>query len=119
MEKRIIKYSLHFKALPPQPVRIAPGGWSGAPEKMEDGSEPQPWHCLPFVEGPTYGLELVYQYESACRVVNDNGMLRFEWDYAREPGGTLTGAEFLAFAPMKASKYYLFSTGLDLQPPPR
>src|SRR5438046_1841934 len=33
-----------------QPVRIKTPGWAGNPDKMEDGSPGQPWHCLPFVE---------------------------------------------------------------------
>ena len=48
------KYSLYGKALPPRPIRVKNPGWGGEPQKMVDGSEPQPWHCLPFVEGSTW-----------------------------------------------------------------
>src|SRR5205823_904403 len=65
-----------------------------------------------------YGLELVYPYETECQVVNYDGTIRFEFDYAKEPGGGLTGGEFMLFAPKRTSKYYLFNTRLDLQPPP-
>jgi len=94
------------------------GDWAGPPQKMVDGSEPQPWHCLPFTEGSTYGLELVYPYETECQVVGENGTIHFNWDFAREPGQALGGGEFVAFAPREASKYYFFNTGLDIQPPP-
>src|SRR5947207_12525839 len=118
MQNLNIKYATYVNAPPPRPIRIEVGGWSGPAEKMVDGSEPQPWHCLPFVEGSTYGLELVYPYEAECHVVGANGTIRFEWDFAKEPGGVLTGGEFRAFAPVDASKYYVFSTRLDLVPPP-
>ena len=113
-----IKYSTYASALPPRPIRISVGGWSGSLAKMEDESDPQPWHCLPYVEGATHGLELVYPYENECHVVNENGSVRFEWDYAKEPGGEVTGAEFLLFAPAHMSKFYLFNTRLDLEAPP-
>jgi tetratricopeptide (TPR) repeat protein len=118
MEKLTVKYSLHANAHAPQPIRIKTPGWGGTSEKMQDGSDGQPWHCLPFVEASTYGLELIYQFETECHVVHDNGTLRFEWDFAREPGGVATGGEFIAFAPRRASRYYLFNTRLDVQAPP-
>ena len=113
-----IKYRTIENALPPRPIRLDVGGWSGPAEKMVDGSNPQPWHCQPFIDGATYGLELVYPHETECRIVNDDGVVRIDWDFAREPGGGLTGFEFLLFSPVKASKYYLFNTRLDLQAPP-
>ena len=94
------------------------GGWGGAPDPMADGSHPQPWHCLPFVDASTYGLELVYPYETECRVVNENGAVRFDWDPAREPGGILSGGEFMFFNAKGAPEYYLFNTRLDVQAPP-
>ena len=118
MDKFKIKYCAYDKSVPPQPIRMTAGGWGGLPQKMEDGSEPQPWHCLPFVEASTQGLELLYPYETECRVVNDGGAIRFEWDFAREPGSQLTGGEFVTFFPKEASRYYLFNTSLDIQAPP-
>ena len=118
MENLLIKYHQYAAALPPRPIRITSGGWAGPPVKMEDGSDPQPWHCLPFVEASTYGLELIYPYENECHVVNDDGAIRFDWDYATEPSGGVTGAEFVLFSPVRASKYYLFNTRLDIQTPP-
>jgi tetratricopeptide (TPR) repeat protein len=118
MADLVIKYSATGKVIAPQPIRLKIGDWAGPPEKMVDGSEPQPWHCLPFLEGSTYGLELVYQYETECQVVGADGTIRFDWDFAREPGQVVSGGEFVPFAPREASKYYLFNTGLDIQPPP-
>jgi tetratricopeptide (TPR) repeat protein len=117
MEHLNIKYMTYMNSQPPRPIKLDIGGWSGPAEKMVDGSNPQPWHCLPFIEGSTHGLELVYSFETPCDVVNDNGTVRFDWDFAREPGGILTGSEFLLFSPTRASKYYLLNTRIDVQPP--
>jgi tetratricopeptide (TPR) repeat protein len=113
-----VKYKAYAKWAPPQPIRLANVNWAGAPVKMQDGNDPQPWHCLPFVEGSTYGLEVVYPYETECQVVNAGGTIHFEFDFAKEPGGELFGTEFLAFSPVNASKYYLFSSRMDVQCPP-
>ena len=113
-----VRYSTYDKALPPRPVRMKNPGWGGLSQKMVDGSEPQPWHCLPFTEGSTYGLELVYQYEQECHVVNDGGLVRFDWDYANEPDCKLQGSEFITFFPKEASRYYAFNTGVDIKAPP-
>lgn len=119
MDKLTVKYSTHARALPPQRIKLEKPGWAGSPDlKMVDGSEPQPWHCLPFVEAATYGLELVYPYETECQVVNDDGDVRFEFDYSKEPGGILTGGEFITFFPKPPAKFYLFNTRVDIQAPP-
>ena len=118
MDKLSVKYATYAKALAPQPIRVKTPGWGGAAQKMEDGSLPQPWHCLPFVEGSTYGLELLYPYENECHVVNDGGAVRFDWDFAGEPGGGVTGGEFVTFSPKRVPKFYLFNARLDVQPPP-
>lgn len=118
MEEIEIKYQVLPGGMLPRPIRMTTEGWAGLPQKMQDGSEPQPWHCLPFVEGSTYGLELLYPYETECQVVNEGGRVRFEFDYAKEPGGGLSGSEFIPFAPMDAPKFYLFAVRLDLQTPP-
>ncbi len=118
MEPLLVRYHTYAKADPPQPIRVKVGDWGGTPQKMQDGAAGQPWHCLPFVEASTYGLELVYQYDTECQVINDNGVVRFEWDFRQEPGGELTGGEFISFAPKRASRYYLFNTGLDVVAPP-
>src|SRR5580704_6265413 len=81
LESMNIKVSTKKRDVPLQPIRISTPGWAGEPVKMEDGAPIQPLHCLPFVEGSTYGLELIYPYEKECHVVNDNGVPRFEWDY--------------------------------------
>jgi hypothetical protein len=117
MEKLEIKYRTTGKAIPPRPIRISTPGWAGGDVPKLDGNEPQPWHCPPFVEGSIYGLELVYPYDRECHVINDAGDIRFDWDFAAEPGIKLHGEEFAAFFP-RPSRFYLFNTGLDMQAPP-
>ena len=118
MDKLTVKYGTYANAQPPRRIKLEKPGWAGDERKMVDGSEPQPWHCLPFVEASTYGLELVYPYETECHVVNDGGKIRFDFDFAKEPGGVLTGGEFITFFPKPPEKFYLFNTRVDLQAPP-
>ena len=119
MDKLTVKYNTYARAQPPRRIRLEKPGWAGSPDlRMVDGSEPQPWHCLPFVEAATYGLELVYPYETECHVVNDNGDVRFEFDYTKEPGGILTGGEFITFFPKPPAKFYIFNTRVDIAAPP-
>jgi hypothetical protein len=119
MDKLKVKYATYSKATPPQPIRVKVPGWAGSPEhKMEDGSPGQPWHCLPFVEASTYGLELIYPFETECQIINDNGKVRSERDFAQESGGELTGAEFCTCYPKESSKHYLSTTRIDVKAPP-
>jgi hypothetical protein len=80
---------------------------------MQNGSEGQPWHCLPFVKGATYGQELLYPHETECRVVNEDGVPRVKWDYTKEPAGTVMGGEFVFFAPRARPEYIRFCDGWD------
>jgi Flp pilus assembly protein TadD len=109
-----LKYRTFGQGLPPRPIRLEIPGWAGDASKMEDGSVPQPWHCNPFVEASTYGLELIYPYDTECQVINEGGEIRIEWDFAREAESGVTGGEFVQFAP----HHYGFNASLDLQAPP-
>jgi Flp pilus assembly protein TadD len=118
METLHVKYRAYANALPPQAIKLKVPGWAGRAEKMEEGAQGQPWHCLPFGEGSTYGLELVYPHATECHVVNDNGTVRIEFDFQKEPGGILTGGEFTFFSPVHTPKYYAFAPKIDIQAPP-
>jgi Flp pilus assembly protein TadD len=113
-----IKYRTEGKALPPRPIKVVVPGWGGSPAfKKENGSEPQPWHCPLFMEGVTHGVELLYQYETECHIINDNGKLRIHWDRDKEPGGAPGPTEMTLSLPLP-SQNVLFGTSIDLQPPP-
>src|SRR4051812_50009337 len=121
MEKFTVKFAApDARYVPARRIRLEVPGWGGTPDqKMEDGGEIQPWHCLPFAEGSTYGLELIYPHENECHVINEAGAVRFEWDFYNEPPGAVSGGEFLTFSPTEAPGQYLFNTHMDVQAPPR
>jgi hypothetical protein len=108
MDTWTLHYRTAAKGIPPRPIRLEVPGWAGDAAKPVDGSVAQPWHCNPFVEGSTYGLELIYPFDTECQVINRDGVTQIEWDFAREGGG-VTGGEFVVFAP----GYYLFNTMLS------
>jgi Tfp pilus assembly protein PilF len=116
-EKLEVRYRLEGKALPPRPVRLSLPGWGGSPEmKKENGSSPQPWHCPPHTEGATHGMELVYQYDTEVKIVNDGGKVQIYRDREQEPDGS-PGPNFVLSVP-RPPQNYLFSTSIDIQPPP-
>ena len=110
-----IKYRTAGKGLRPQSIRMT------SPEldrliraKMDQMPELQP---ISFADGANHGFELVYQYQTECHVVNDNGEVRIYWDYAKEPGGVMGWDEFTDTVP-KPSNSFIFATSVDLQAPP-
>lgn len=122
----IVKYRTWHTAEPPRPIKLQIPGWSGKDRRHDDGCEPQPWHCPPFVDASTYGHELVYNYKSECRVKRISGEVVFEGDFGEEQwligedGGTVSGDQptrrsppMMSFAP----GHYGMSSGLDLEPP--
>jgi hypothetical protein len=109
-----LRYRSSFGAPPPRRIRLEIPGWSGAPTPPADGATAQPWHCRPFAEGATHGLELIYPYRSECRVHFEEGRIRFEGDLAAEMQAMGMRHPFGAFA----QGHYGMDTGLDLLPPP-
>ncbi|MBV9879168.1 MAG: hypothetical protein JO180_01675 [Gemmatirosa sp.] len=103
-----------YGAPPPRRIRLDLPGWAGSAERMEDGASPQPWHCRPFMDGATYGLELVYPYRNECRVHNAGGTVRFEGGLAEEMAAAGLPHPFGVFA----AGHYGMATALDLLPPP-
>lgn len=109
-----LRYRSSSGAPPPRRIRLEIPGWAGASTPPKDGGTAQPWHCQPFVEGATYGLELVYPYRSECRVHNEDGRIRFESDLKAEMEAAGLPQPFGAFA----RGHYGMGTSLDLLPPP-
>ena len=108
-----LRYRSVSGATPPRRIRLEIPGWAGQRVSGE-GAAAQPWHCQPFAEGATHGLELVYPYRSECRVENHGGTLRFVGDLAAEVDGVELPHPFGVFAP----GFYGMTTALDLMPPP-
>lgn len=113
MEKMAVGYRTWHLGAPPRPIKLEVPGWAGMPG-YGDGCRPQPWHCKPFVDASTYGLEFVYPFASDCVVRGDpDGNTSFEGDFAElEPLGLR--CPFLAFAPF----HYGYTSSVDLMTPP-
>jgi len=116
MDKITLKYRTWYKGIVPRKIKLKIGedGWAGDSHDYRSGAKPQPWHCLPFVEGSTYGLELIYPFETECKVFNNNGKVEFQGDFEKErPNMEVKWPPFLAFAP----SHYGFTSSLDLNVP--
>jgi hypothetical protein len=122
----IVKYRTWYRGIPPSPIKLQIPGWAGMDKNHSDGAIPQPWHCPPFVDGSTYGHELIYPFKSECRVSRIRGELVFEGDFSaedwmlNEQNNHITGDEskkktppMMSFAP----GHYGMSSSLDMEPP--
>jgi hypothetical protein len=114
MKKLELRYRTWYKGIAPRPVKLQVPGWAGDSTDKCDGARPQPWHCTPFVEGSTYGLEMVYPFDTECRVVNDGGSIRFDGDFSAEAVPNIQFPPFMTFAP----GHYGYTSALDICPPP-
>src|SRR5581483_5793386 len=101
------------KGLPPRQIRLQIPGWAGDSHDHGDGAKPQPWHCPPWVDGSTYGLELIYPFDTECHVVNDNGEIKFIGDFSPEQPTGIKFPPFMTFAP----GHYGYTSALDIQVP--
>lgn len=115
-----VEYRVWNAEQAPRRLKLAIPGWAGDEEPAQDGARPQPWHCRPFVDAATYGIELLYPFETECRVsLADDGSIRFDGDFtdeiarARKPGHNMLHP-FGVFA----HNHYGMNAGVDLMPPP-
>lgn len=84
MESVSLKYRLWYQCEPPKPIKLQIPGWSGEANEHTDGDRPQPWHCVPFVEGATYGLELCYAFDTEARVTLQGDEIKVSGDFTEE-----------------------------------
>lgn len=108
-----VGWRTNHKGIPPRPIKLEIPGWSGHDLRHNDGASPQPWHCPPFVDGSTYGLELLYPFDAQCTVSMHDGVIRFDADFSPEMHSSMGDPPFKAFAP----RHYGFTSSLDLQVP--
>lgn len=114
METIEVKYRTWHKGIPPRPTKLEIPGWAGDSRGHSNGDKPQPWHCLPFLEGATYPLELVYPFDAECVVTNLGGKVSFQGDFEPErPSDDPDWPPFKAFAP----GHYGMTSSLDISPP--
>ncbi len=112
MQEINLKYRTWFKGIPPKPTKLEIPGWAG--EKNRDAG--QPWHCLPFTQGATYGVELVYPFDTECTVSTKNGELVFDGDFSAESSaiGQKWERPFSSFAP----GHFGFTSSIDIMTEP-
>lgn len=108
-----LAYRLLDKVHPPRRTLCRIPGWAGDAERRADGSVPQPWHCIPFIEGATYGLEFVYPFESECRVSLRDGRVVFDGAFSAEQCHGSVWPPFQTTNP----GHYSIATLVDLQVP--
>jgi len=107
------RYRLLGCGLAPQRIRIEKPGWGGTRTPLENGATPQPWHCLPFVEGATYGFELLYSLAGECRVSWSELTLQFEGEFLSHPIAGTVWPPFLTTNP----GHYSLGSFVDMQVP--
>jgi len=102
MEKILVKYRTWYQGEAPRPIKLQIPGWAGVANNHTDGDVPQPWHCTPFIEGATYGLELVYNFDNECHVKIIDGKIQFIGDFSSEKNKIIPPIDlppFSTFAP--------------------
>ena len=103
---RTVKYRSINPKLSPRRTRIEVPGWAGQPEPRVDGSHEYPWHCIPFTEAASAGIELLYPYDRELRVSTRDGELCFDGEWA----GT-TPPPFRSFG----KEYFTYQILIDLK----
>jgi hypothetical protein len=106
-----VKYRLFEPRLNPRRTKLEVPGWAGQPEPRRDGSHEYAWHCLPFAEGASYGIELFYPFDNELRVTKRDGRVALASDWGPDPG---TGINWPPFRPF-GEGYYTYQLLLDLK----
>jgi hypothetical protein len=108
-----VKYRLFEPRLNLRRTKMEVPGWAGQPEPRRDGSHEFGWHCMPFVEGAQYGIELFYPFDNELRVTKHEGQVVLESDWGPDPE---TGINWPPFRPF-GEAYYSYQLLLDLMVP--
>jgi len=113
----IIKYRSWHLGKEPRPIKLQIPGWSGCDHTHTSNSKAQPWHCQPFVDGSTYGLELSYPFKTECFAVMRNGKMCFEGDFSEE--NKITQLQGVTLPPFScfADGHFGMTSCLDLEVP--
>lgn len=106
-----IKYRLFEPRLRPRRTRMEVPGWAGQPEPRKDGSHEHAWHCMPFVEGAQYGIELFYPFDNELHVTKRDGHVVLQGDFGPDPGTGINWPPFRSFG----EEYYSYQLLLDLK----
>ena len=108
----VVKYRLHDPKLNPRRTRLSIPGWAGESEPRENGSQEYPWHCVPFSEAATAGIELFYPYDKELRVTNEAGAAAFSTELsAADPADGEQAPPFRTFG----KDYYTYQSLIDFK----
>jgi hypothetical protein len=104
---RTVKYRLIEPNLRPRRTKLEIPGWAGQSQRRVDGSHEYAWHCVPFSEAATAGIELFYPYEAELRVSTRGGEVVFEGDFG----------ELDEWPPMRSfgADYYTYQVLIDFK----
>lgn len=106
-----VKYRLYEPRLAPRRTKLEVPGWGGESQPRRNGSHEQPWHCLPFIEGAQYGIEIFYPFDTELRVSKRDGRVALEADWGPDPGTGIDWPPFREFG----ENYYTYQLLLDLK----
>jgi hypothetical protein len=109
----IVKYRLFEPRLMPRRTKLEVPGWAGKPEPRRDGSHEYGWHCMPFVEGAQYGIELFYPFDNELHVTQRDGQVVLQGDFGPNPMTGINWPPFRTFG----EDYYSYQLLLDLEVP--
>ena len=109
-----IKFRMSGDDLRPRRTKLEIPGWAGKPERRVDGSQEYAWHCVPFSEAATCGVEVFYPYKNELRVTTKNGRLILDGDFGPPPTIGRSWPPFRNFG----DHYYTYQILLDLKPEP-
>jgi hypothetical protein len=109
----IVKYRNFEPRLNPRRTKMEVPGWSGEPEPRRDGSHEYGWHCMPFVEGAQYGIEVFYPFDNELHVTRRSSQVVLESDWGLDPGTGINWPPFRSFG----EDYYTYQLLLDLKVP--
>lgn len=102
---------------PPKSIKLQIPGWSGCDHTHTHGSKAQPWHCQPFIDGSTYGMELTFPFETEFHATMRDGKMHFEGDFAAENEITKSQGVHLPPFACFADGHFGMTSCLDIQVP--
>ena len=106
-----VKYRTNNPGLSPRRTRLTIPGWGGASEPRANGSHEQPWHCIPFSEAATAGIELFYPYEDELHVRGTAAGPVFSGNALGTPDMNAEPPPFRSFG----KPYYTYQCLIDLK----
>ena len=109
----LVPYRNFEPRLNPRRTKIEVPGWAGKPEPRRDGSHEYAWHCMPFVEGAQYGIELFYPFDNELVVTQQDGQVVLTCDWGPNPDTGINWPPFRTFG----EDYYSYQILIDLKVP--